>query len=69
MHTGSLVARPLVIVLHPYEAQAGDAGDGTTRKNPSVWHRWSVEYALGMHPLQLQIALRGLALLKVFPCH
>jgi 16S rRNA C967 or C1407 C5-methylase (RsmB/RsmF family) len=41
------------------------SGDGTTRKNPSVWHRWSVEYALGMHPLQLQIALRGVALLKV----
>ncbi|KAL1511104.1 hypothetical protein AB1Y20_005925 [Prymnesium parvum] len=41
------------------------SGDGTTRKNPSVWHRWTVEYALSMHPLQLQIALRGVALLKV----
>ena len=41
------------------------SGDGTTRKNPSVWHRWSVEYALTMHPLQLQIALRGVSLLKV----
>ena len=41
------------------------SGDGTTRKNPSIWHRWSQEYALEMHPLQTQIAMRGLALLKV----
>ena len=41
------------------------SGDGTTRKNPSVWHRWSQEFALEMHPLQLQIAMRGVALLKV----
>ena len=31
------------------------SGDGTTRKNPSIWHRWSQEYALEMHPLQLQV--------------
>ena len=41
------------------------SGDGTTRKNPSIWHRWSIEFALEMHPLQLQIALRGAALLRV----
>ena len=41
------------------------SGDGTTRKNPSIWHRWSVEYALEMHRLQLQIALRAVALIKV----
>ena len=41
------------------------SGDGTTRKNPSIWHRWTVEYALEMHPLQLQIAMRAAALLKV----
>ena len=39
------------------------SGDGTARKNPSVWHRWTLEFALEMHPLQLQIALRGAALL------
>lgn len=41
------------------------SGDGTTRKNPSIWHRWSIEYALEMHALQLQIALRAVALAKV----
>jgi len=44
------------------------SGDGTTRKNPSIWHRWSQEYALEMHPLQLQIAMRGLALLMWEGC-
>ena len=41
------------------------SGDGTTRKNPSIWHRWSIEYALEMHTLQLQIAIRAAALCKV----
>ena len=41
------------------------SGDGTTRKNPSIWHRWSVEYALEMHRLQLQIAIRAVSLIKV----
>ena len=36
-----------------------------TRKNPSIWHRWSVEYALEMHRLQLQIAIRAVSLIKV----
>ena len=41
------------------------SGDGTTRKNPSVWHKWSAEFGLRLHPLQLQIAMRGAALLRV----
>ena len=41
------------------------SGDGTTRKNPSIWHRWTVEYALEMHRLQLQIAMRAAALVRV----
>lgn len=40
-------------------------GDGTTRKHPEVFHRWEVGLALRQHPLQLQIAMRGAALLKV----
>ncbi|EOD41942.1 hypothetical protein EMIHUDRAFT_194550 [Emiliania huxleyi CCMP1516] len=40
-------------------------GDGTTRKHPEVFHRWEVALALRQHPLQLQIAMRGCALLEV----
>ena len=40
-------------------------GDGTTRKHPEVFHRWEVALALRQHPLQLQIAMRGAALLRV----
>ena len=39
-------------------------GDGTTRKHPEVFHRWEVALAQRQHPLQLQIAMRGAALLK-----
>ena len=41
------------------------SGDGTLRKNPQIWEQWTAEFAMGLHPLQLQIALRGAALLKV----
>jgi len=40
-------------------------GDGTLRKSPSVWQRWHPQFALGLHSIQLQIAMRGAALLKV----
>jgi tRNA (cytosine34-C5)-methyltransferase len=40
-------------------------GDGTTRKHPEVFARWEVALAMRQHPLQLQIALRGAALLRV----
>jgi len=40
-------------------------GDGTTRKHPEVFHRWEPALALRHHPLQLQIAMRGCALLEV----
>ena len=40
-------------------------GDGTTRKHPEVFARWEVALALRQHPLQLQIAMRGAALLRV----
>ncbi|KAL4579690.1 hypothetical protein LXL04_015847 [Taraxacum kok-saghyz] len=41
------------------------SGDGTLRKAPDIWRKWSVGMANGVHCLQLQIAMRGLALLKV----
>ena len=39
-------------------------GDGTLRKSPSKWHKWSVRTGLRSHPLQLAILRRGVALLK-----
>ncbi|KAJ9564686.1 hypothetical protein OSB04_000652 [Centaurea solstitialis] len=40
------------------------SGDGTLRKAPDIWRKWSVGMANGVHCLQLQIAMRGLALLR-----
>ena len=40
-------------------------GDGTTRKHPEVFARWEPALAMRHHPLQLQIAMRGAALLEV----
>jgi len=41
------------------------SGDGTARKNPGVWRHWGPLGALGLHPLQLSIALNGARLTKV----
>ncbi|KAI7738003.1 hypothetical protein M8C21_011343 [Ambrosia artemisiifolia] len=41
------------------------SGDGTLRKAPDIWRKWSVGMANGVHCLQLQIAMRGLALLRI----
>lgn len=40
------------------------AGDGTARKNPNVWQKWTPKDALGLHNLQLRILFRGLQMLK-----
>ena len=44
------------------------SGDGTLRKNPGIWKRWNQIGALGLHPLQLSIALTGARLTKVGGC-
>jgi tRNA (cytosine34-C5)-methyltransferase len=41
------------------------SGDGTLRKNAQIWTEWNCEFAMQLHPLQLLIALRAAALLKV----
>lgn len=41
------------------------SGDGTIRKQPDIYRRWSVNNGNGLHMLQLRIALRGCQLLKV----
>jgi tRNA (cytosine34-C5)-methyltransferase len=40
-------------------------GDGTFRKNPEAWNHWRPSFAQRLHGLQIDIALRGLALLRV----
>lgn len=41
------------------------SGDGTMRKAPDIWPRWTVGNGNGLHPLQLKIAMRAAQLLKV----
>ena len=41
------------------------SGDGTMRKNPGIWKRWSPLGSLALHPLQINIAMKGATLTKV----
>ncbi|KAF3331202.1 tRNA (cytosine(34)-C(5))-methyltransferase-like protein [Carex littledalei] len=41
------------------------SGDGTLRKAPDIWRKWNAGMGNGLHCLQVVIAMRGLALLKV----
>ncbi|WIA32878.1 hypothetical protein OEZ86_006052 [Tetradesmus obliquus] len=41
------------------------SGDGTMRKAPDIWRRWSVNNGNGLHNMQLRIALHAVRLLKV----
>ncbi|PON33888.1 tRNA (C5-cytosine) methyltransferase, NCL [Parasponia andersonii] len=41
------------------------SGDGTLRKAPDIWRKWNAGMGNGVHSLQVQIAMRGLKLLKV----
>ncbi|TYZ62941.1 hypothetical protein PybrP1_003321 [[Pythium] brassicae (nom. inval.)] len=41
------------------------SGDGTLRKNPVIWKQWDAKNGLALHPLQVEIAKRGAALLTV----
>ncbi|KAF2642736.1 S-adenosyl-L-methionine-dependent methyltransferase [Massarina eburnea CBS 473.64] len=40
------------------------SGDGTARKNPGVWSKWTPKDGLGLNNLQLRILFRGLHMLK-----
>lgn len=40
------------------------SGDGTVRKNPDVWKKWSVGNANNFHGMQCKILRRGVELLK-----
>jgi len=39
-------------------------GDGTMRKAPEIWRNWTPRSAQALHPLQLQILIRGAYLLR-----
>ncbi|RMX67315.1 hypothetical protein DD238_003198 [Peronospora effusa] len=41
------------------------SGDGTLRKNQALWKDWHIGQGLTLHSIQLALALRGAALLKV----
>lgn len=41
------------------------SGDGTLRKNIAIWKNWTEKSAIGLHPLQIRIAFRGLQMLAV----
>lgn len=41
------------------------SGDGTARKNPSIWKDWSPQNALGLYITQVRILTRALQMLKV----
>ncbi|KAF1325801.1 tRNA methyltransferase, partial [Globisporangium splendens] len=41
------------------------SGDGTLRKNQALWKEWHIGQGLTLHPVQLSLALRGAALLRV----
>lgn len=41
------------------------SGDGTLRKNHGLWSHWVPHYGLSLHSTQLQIAMRGISLLRV----
>eukprot|EP00039_Didymoeca_costata_P016094 m.281661 g.281661 ORF g.281661 m.281661 type:complete len:694 (+) comp16336_c0_seq5:2267-4348(+) len=40
------------------------SGDGTLRKEPSIWRNWDVHSAVDLHSQQLKLLMRGLTLLK-----
>ncbi|KAJ1606899.1 SUN RNA methyltransferase-like protein [Cryptosporidium canis] len=40
------------------------SSDGTLRKNPNLFPKWSVSFSLGLHRLQRSILLRGLSALR-----
>ncbi|GMT27546.1 hypothetical protein PFISCL1PPCAC_18843 [Pristionchus fissidentatus] len=41
------------------------SGDGTMRKNPDIWPKWTPQEGLGLHKLQLSIARKSVQQLKV----
>ncbi|XP_065655469.1 RNA cytosine-C(5)-methyltransferase NSUN2 [Hydra vulgaris] len=41
------------------------SGDGTLRKNPLIWSKWTPHMGIALHQLQIRILIRGLEMLKI----
>ncbi|KAF9974099.1 tRNA (cytosine(34)-C(5))-methyltransferase [Actinomortierella ambigua] len=41
------------------------SGDGTVRKNPTIWNNWTYGGAMGLHQTQVNILQRGVQMLKI----
>ncbi len=78
LRLGPLRATCLLLTCHVAQSYPGDdcsfdrvlcdvpcSGDGTMRKNPTVWARWRPAGGRAMHALQLSILARGLELVRV----
>lgn len=63
----SRVSRDDTMLFDRILADVPCSGDGTMRKAPDIWRRWSVNNGNGLHNLQLRIALQAARLLKVRP--
>jgi len=60
------VAKDDVMLFDRILADVPCSGDGTMRKAPDIWRKWSVNNGNGLHNLQLRIALQAARLLKVY---
>jgi multisite-specific tRNA:(cytosine-C5)-methyltransferase len=56
--------RPRYLKFDRILADVPCTGDGTTRKNYTVWKEWTPANAIGLHPLQVRILVRALQMLK-----
>jgi 16S rRNA C967 or C1407 C5-methylase (RsmB/RsmF family) len=59
--TGGISERPFDRII----CDVPCSGDGTLRKDVKVWKSWHPTYGIQLHALQVRIAKRGLALLKI----
>lgn len=77
-HTKRLASPSIMVTNHPAQsfpilpirldrilADVPCTGDGTLRKNVDLWRRWAPAMGLGMHKLQLNIAIRAAQMLAI----